>query len=80
MPEGRAGAAVVENLGEVSSDRVRIHCQKCGGVSVTRVYRKGFLQERIYPIFGYYPWRCMRCGAHVMLRKRYRARKSEYVE
>lgn len=50
-----------------------VFCRKCGSSRVLRVYRKGFMQERIYPHFGYYPWRCMSCGDHVMLRKRKRA-------
>ncbi len=59
---------------EMSADKDLIFCRKCGSGRVFRVYRKGFMQERIYPHFGYYPWRCMSCGDHVMLRKRNRAR------
>ncbi len=71
--EGTRGVLTGE-LVEMSAVKDLVFCQKCGSDRVFRVYRKGFMQERIYPHFGYYPWRCMSCGDHVMLRKRKRAR------
>lgn len=57
-------------------------CPQCGGDRPRRLERKGFLQTRIYPLFGYYPWMCMDCKAVFLARKRYRRkskRKEEYV-
>jgi DNA-directed RNA polymerase subunit RPC12/RpoP len=48
----------------------RIVCPRCSYDRVRRVYRKGPLQKFIYPLFGYYPWRCTRCGKKLMLRLR----------
>lgn len=80
MSEGIARGALAGNLVEMSSAKERVHCQKCDSDKVCRVFRKGFFQEKICPLFGYYPWRCMRCGLRVMLRKRDRAVKQDYVE
>ncbi len=49
-----------------------IHCEYCGSHRVFRVYRQGFFQERIYPIFGFFPWRCKTCSACMLLRSRKR--------
>lgn len=32
--------------------------------------RIGFLQNRIFPLFGYYPWECLVCRKTRMLRMR----------
>jgi hypothetical protein len=65
---------------ELSAAKERVHCQGCGSDKVYRISRKGFFQESVYPLFGCYPWRCKRCGMHVMLRKRERARKRDLPE
>ncbi len=80
MSEGMARGATAGNIVEMSPAKERVHCQECGSDKVHRVSREGFLQEKIYPLFGYYPWRCMRCGVHVVLRKRKRARKPDSME
>jgi hypothetical protein len=37
-------------------------CPKCeDDHKLRRIQRKGFLQTRIYPLFGYYPWKCSEC-------------------
>lgn len=64
-----------ERFVETKSERELISCQRCGSGRVRRVYREGFLQINIYPLLGYYPWRCTQCGHVVMLRKRRRTRK-----
>jgi DNA-directed RNA polymerase subunit RPC12/RpoP len=61
-------------LGKTTAVKDRVYCQKCGSGRVYRVEREGFMQERIYPLFGYYPWRCELCGVYMMLKKRNRAR------
>ncbi|MFZ0339703.1 MAG: hypothetical protein WAL45_16845 [Terracidiphilus sp.] len=80
MSEGMARGATAGNIVEMSSAKERVHCQECGSDKVRRVSREGFLQMKIYPLFGYYPWRCMGCGVHVVLRKRERAKKQDYAE
>ena len=67
-------SALAGHLVEMSAVRDLVHCRKCGSDRVYRVEREGFMQEKIYPLFGYYPWRCKICRDHVMLRKRKRAR------
>ncbi len=66
-----------EELVEMSAVKDLVFCKKCGSGRVYRVYREGFMQERIYPHFGYYPWLCRDCGDHAMLRKRKRARTKD---
>ncbi len=63
-----------EKLVEAISAKEQVNCQKCESGKVRRVFRDGFLQTKVYPLFGYYPWRCTRCGRVVMLRKRHRSK------
>lgn len=35
-----------------------------------RISREGFLQKRIYPSFGYYPWECSVCGCEKLYKNR----------
>jgi hypothetical protein len=65
-----------------ANTQVLIDCRHCGSDRVFRVYRQGFLQERIYPILGFYPWKCKVCGANMILRKRRRSKAGQkaYVE
>jgi len=58
------------HLVEASSRESHLHCKMCGSSRVFRVFRQGFLQEKVYPLFGYYPWRCRSCRGAMMLRKR----------
>jgi hypothetical protein len=48
----------------------RLTCPRCMSDKVYRLYREGFLQKRIYSLFGFYPWRCKVCSAHMMLHRR----------
>jgi hypothetical protein len=50
-----------------------MYCKKCGN-GMRRLSRHGFLQQKVYPIFGYYPWECPLCRKLVMLRKQYQRR------
>jgi hypothetical protein len=50
-----------------------MYCKKCG-TSMRRLSRRGFLQEKIYSLFGYYPWECPLCRKPVMLKKQYQRR------
>ena len=51
----------------------RVRCEQCGCDKVLRVSRQGFMRTRVYPLFGFFPWRCSRCGHDVMLHKRRRS-------
>lgn len=59
-------------------------CPRCGYTDVHRLAREGFIQGNVYPILGYYPWRCPMCRNHFMLRKRNgrkrAARLSEHLQ
>jgi len=63
------GALVGERVTAVKTGD-GIQCQYCQSRRVFRVYRQGFLQEKIYPIFGFYPWKCKTCSAFMILRCR----------
>jgi len=67
-------------MAEMRSAKVRVHCQECGSDRVYRVLRKGYFQEKIYPLFGYYPWQCMKCGVRVILHKRGRVKARDFPE
>lgn len=57
-------------------------CPECGSDRPRRVERKGFLQMKVYPAFGYYPWMCGACKHIFLARKRHRRkskRKEEYI-
>ena len=54
-------------------------CTKCG-VSLRRVARKGFLQQKVYTLFGYYPWECPVCRALIMRRKQHQRKKRHVQE
>ncbi len=74
MDEANTHSTLAGNLVAMSSVKDRVHCRKCGSDRVYRVEREGFMEEKIYPLFGYYPWRCKICRDHVMVRKRKLAR------
>ena len=69
-------------LVEMTSVKERVYCRKCGSDKVYRLHRIGYLEEKIYPIFGFYPWRCTACGDHVMRHKRrkLKMKDKQYVE
>jgi predicted RNA-binding Zn-ribbon protein involved in translation (DUF1610 family) len=52
------------------SGRVKLECPHCHQQHLMRIARKGFLRNRIYPIFGLYPWQCVICGKQYLMRKR----------
>jgi len=39
----------------------RLFCPKCQQTSMRRIQRQGFLQTKVLPVFGYYPWECILC-------------------
>lgn len=62
---------------EKTSAMSKVLCPNCGGSHPRRLERKGFLQERVYPLFGYYPWVCGACKSTFLMRKRYRRKSKE---
>jgi ribosomal protein L40E len=36
-------------------------CRKCGADALRRENRQGFLQLKVFPLFGLYPWECVVC-------------------
>ena len=64
-------------LAGITKVKDRISCKQCGSNQVFRVFREGYLQEKIYPIFGFYPWKCKACGRGMMLRKRKKSRSQD---
>gem|GEM_PF-3002280 len=73
MPEEVA----VETTTEVADNtemltlRHRILCPECGCDRMTRIARVGLVRRFVYPMFGYFPWRCRRCGTIALLKHRY---------
>ncbi|HTW60818.1 MAG TPA: hypothetical protein VMD55_03360 [Terracidiphilus sp.] len=67
---------------EQADATAKIRCPSCGDGGPRRLERKGFLQEKVYPLFGYYPWLCATCKSTFLMRKRYRrkSKKKEYAE
>jgi DNA-directed RNA polymerase subunit RPC12/RpoP len=55
-------------------------CPRCGSDYLKRMRRRGFLQVRVYPVFGYYPWKCTTCLGSVMLKKRNVSRRHQHTE
>jgi DNA-directed RNA polymerase subunit RPC12/RpoP len=45
-------------------------CPNCSSVEMTRVQRRGFMQERVYPKLGLYPWECPFCREVHLLKSR----------
>jgi uncharacterized Zn finger protein len=80
MSEGVVQGAVAESVVDMSSAKEQIHCRVCGSDKMRRILRQGYMELNIYPLFGYYPWRCMMCGTHAMLRKRHRRGKRDHAK
>lgn len=75
LPENAAAAARETESAAIQGYRSKIHCPECGTSNITRIARSGLLRRFIYPLFGFYPWRCVRCGATSMLKWRDQPRK-----
>jgi hypothetical protein len=45
-----------------------MRCPKCNQDSFGRSRRRGLLEMRILPLFGFFPWRCHTCDKRVWLR------------
>ena len=56
-----------------------MYCTRCGH-SLQRMQRRGFLQKRVYPRFGYYPWHCPYCREPMILKKQHENKKHRIRE
>ncbi|HEY0784886.1 MAG TPA: hypothetical protein VGD62_03385, partial [Acidobacteriaceae bacterium] len=45
-------------------------CPQCEAIELRRNGRVGFLQRKVYPRFGYFPWECGQCRQIFMLKQR----------
>lgn len=52
---------------------VEVHCPACGSNVTRRLEREGVRENYIYPLFGYYPWRCRPCRKKFFRKLRYRS-------
>jgi uncharacterized C2H2 Zn-finger protein len=52
-----------------------MQCNECG-TKMRRLARRGFMQVKFYPIFGFYPWECPICRKITMERKQYQRKTS----
>jgi predicted RNA-binding Zn-ribbon protein involved in translation (DUF1610 family) len=53
-----------------------LRCPTCGLNYLRRIHRRGFLQMRVYSLFGYFPWECPVCREPMLLRVRHQRRSS----
>ena len=72
MGEESAQGALAGKVVEIERKPEPVYCPECGAPRTYRVERKGFLQRRVFPILGFFPWQCRNCGAEVILRRRNR--------
>ncbi len=50
-------------------------CEVCASGTMRRSERRGFFERHIFPLFGFYPWRCIRCRARIQMKDRGNARQ-----
>jgi len=68
-----------EMSGSSAQERIlrdEVICPNCGSDRVYRLFREGFLQEHVFPLFGYYPWQCKTCARDLLIRKRKKAKRA----
>lgn len=47
-------------------------CKLCGGERIHRMHRHGWRERVLFPLFGYFPWRCSTCRSKMLLKRRER--------
>lgn len=50
--------------------RTKLRCPHCRQPHLARIARRGFFRQRVWPIFGLYPWECAICRREFLMRKR----------
>jgi DNA-directed RNA polymerase subunit RPC12/RpoP len=68
--EGLALGVTTVSMDGTDFEDAGLHCDECSSDEVHRIFRRGYFQEKIYPLLGFYPWRCKRCGLRLMMRER----------
>jgi len=53
-----------------------LKCKKCGTPHMRRLHRRGFLRNRLFAFFGYFPWECPVCRIPHYFRERLTPRTS----
>ena len=71
MRDARIDGALKEEIDQQGKTREQVTCRVCRSDRVYRLNRKGILQTWVYPLFGFYPWRCKACASNMKLRQRY---------
>jgi DNA-directed RNA polymerase subunit RPC12/RpoP len=62
---------VVETVIEkIVEKRHGVQCPRCDSRYLTRTSREGFLEGKVYSMFGYFPWHCKGCGGSFLIKKR----------
>ena len=79
MEHAATQEVLVPRLVESTGQQSQLHCKRCGSSRLFRVFRQGYLQEKIYPLLGFYPWRCRSCHGAMLLRKRKISRSRQEV-
>ena len=49
---------------------VHVTCPDCGTQKMRRLPRLGFLQKKLWPLFGLYPWECPICRKTRLVQRR----------
>src|SRR5579863_371262 len=58
-----------ESIASSSVEGDNCSCAHCGE-RMRRLGRKGFLQSKLFPVFGFYPWECLACRSKRLMRSR----------
>ncbi len=80
MHEAGTDGALARELAPQGKANERVACRFCGSEQLQRLVREGYLQEWVYPLFGFYPWRCKGCASNMMLRRRYKPKRKARAE
>jgi len=53
-------------------------CRSCGAQdTLRREHRSGFLQKKVFPIFGLFPWECSMCRKVRLYRMEFKLHRSK---
>ena len=53
-----------------------MRCPNCASGTLRREAREGFLEDKVYSWFGYFPWSCYLCRKRTMVRDRGSSKRS----
>ncbi len=49
-------------------EAMKKQCDRCSGNFFRRLNRKGFMERKVLPYLGFFPWECALCRRKVVLR------------